>query len=155
MLNSKRAILLGLLILSVLPGIVGCGPMYQVHYAFTPPPTPEGRMCIMQCEQLRYQCRRNEDMNKQNCENQNRWARMEYERCKKSGYQDCYDGRVWCPTDYEHCDEEYRWCYQSCGGQVAASSVCVANCEQAPAPVMEPAPPDRVPPVHSPQPGDR
>jgi hypothetical protein len=91
-------------------------------------------MCIVQCEQMRLQCRQYEELKKQNCENQNQWARAEYERCKHSGAKDCYDGTIWCSTDYDRCEEPYHICYQSCGGQVGTINVCVANCEQAPVP---------------------
>jgi len=131
--------------------LAACGPIYQTQYAFTPPPTPEGRVCIMQCEQLRFQCRQNEDLKVQNCENQNRWARAEYERCKRSGRKDCHDGTIWCSSDYDRCDEQYRFCYQSCGGQVLATTVCVANCEKAPPPPVVVQPQAYPPPPPSSQ----
>ena len=54
--------------------LAGCGPIYETQYTLQPPATPQEQMCVMQCEQIKNQCRNNEQLRYQNCENQNQYA---------------------------------------------------------------------------------
>ncbi len=106
----------------------GCGPMYETRYNLTPPPGQMGQVCVNQCDQIRLQCMQGEDLRVQNCETQNRLARLEYEQCRQRGYSDCYEDTTWCSADYEPCEGQFRQCYQNCGGKVESYQVCVFNC---------------------------
>jgi hypothetical protein len=108
--------------------ISACGPVYDTRYTFVPPERPEGRTCVFQCENSKLQCQNMQDMQKQNCEFR---AQLEYERCKDRGEKHCYED--YCSSDYSRCDEQYRNCFQACGGTVNRQDVCVAFCEGAPA----------------------
>ncbi len=142
----------GGLLLGVTLGLAACGPIYETRYSFTPPPTPEGRVCLLQCDQIRLQCRQFEDMKKENCEQQNRWEREHYERCKNAGRKDCRYPSTYCSTNYDRCEEQYRICFQTCGGRVDATTVCVANCEQIPPPPVVVQPQGGYPPPPPPPP---
>ncbi len=109
--------------------LAGCGPIYETQYTLQPPATQQGQMCVMQCEQIKNQCRNNEQLRYQNCESQNQYARLELQRCVNAGYSDCYDGTIWCAgPEYDRCDAEHRGCFQNCGGAVFSEQVCIMGC---------------------------
>lgn len=117
------------MIFLLLCGLSGCGPIYETRYNLTPPKGQLGQVCINQCDQIRLQCMQNQDQRNQNCETQNRLARLEYEQCKNNRYSDCYDSSTWCDSvDHEMCEEQFRFCYQNCGGIVQGYEVCVFGC---------------------------
>lgn len=125
----------GFLALALLT-LIGCGPIYDTQYQFTPPDDGNGRACIYQCENGREQCTELEELREESCENR---AESEYQRCADNIYRrkgrdpkwnECY--RESCSSDTERCENSYRSCYQSCGGKVRAETVCVANCDQIP-----------------------
>lgn len=107
--------------------LCGCGPMYETQYNYAPPKSAVGVMCVSTCEANRGNCRQMQDMQKQNCEYR---ADQEYHWCVKHSddkHKDqCY--RTSCNADYAVCDDQYRGCYQACGGTVTANQVCVAFC---------------------------
>lgn len=124
--------------------LFGCSPVYRTNYTFTPPEDSEGRTCIWQCENSKLQCQQLEEMRYQacearaerdylNCENRKRY------RVNKDGelecYQNCYCWRASCSRSYESCEQQYRLCYVNCGGDVYGQTVCIANCDKAPADV--------------------
>jgi len=118
-----------LALLSLIVILSGCGPIYETRYNLTPPPGQMGQICANQCDQIRLQCIQNEDQRNQNCETQNRLARLEYEQCRDKGYSDCYDSSIWCDaSDHEVCEEQFRMCYRNCGGTVQSYQVCVFGC---------------------------
>ena len=113
---------------------VGCGPMYETRYSFTPPKSANGRTCIFQCDNSRMQCRNFEEMHKSNCEMR---GQLEEQRCENDiRYREGREPKWYecstssCSADYDRCDEIYRGCYQMCGGEVRSETVCVANCDQ-------------------------
>lgn len=111
--------------------LVGCGPVYKTEYTYRPPQSPQGQTCIMQCDNIKRQCYIHEDFRVRACEDENRIARLEYERCLSMNYDRCWDLSVFCSSaDYAHCDEEYRICYQNCGGLVSSREICVSGCEK-------------------------
>ena len=113
----------------VLMTLSGCGPIYETRYNLTPPQGQMGQICTNQCDQIRLQCIQNEDQRLQNCETQNRLARLEYEQCRNMKYSDCYDSSTWCDSsDHEMCEGQFRACYSNCGGKVESYQVCVFGC---------------------------
>lgn len=104
--------------------MAGCGPIYSTQYVFDPPTSPQGQSCIFQCENSKMQCEQLQDLRTENCEER---SEAEYYRCKNRDEKHCY--RQYCSTDYTRCEENYRRCYQSCGGSVRAEKVCVGFCQ--------------------------
>lgn len=114
--------------------LVGCGPIYDTRYTFTPPANETGRVCVNQCENSRFQCQQLIELYSRQCEDM---GRREQQRCqwqlalqgKKEKWYDCPSPS--CDSDTSRCDEQYRGCYQACGGRIDAQTVCVMNCQQA------------------------
>lgn len=116
--------------------LVGCGPMYQTEYIYTPPESSSGSACIFQCENSKQQCQQIQSMRSEDCE---RRAEYEYQRCEDRIYDRKGRDAKWyectresCTEDTERCEASYRSCYQSCGGRVEAQTRCVSNCDQIP-----------------------
>lgn len=102
-----------------------------VRYAFVPPVTESGRMCVVQCAGIRETCRGNEI-------NRAATARLACERQQDRAYQECRarntgfsrdskekpkecDPRTYACHEYSNtarCERDYRLCYADCGGQV-------------------------------------
>ena len=101
--------------------LLGCGPHYQ--YAYTPPVSPEGRVCISQCLNGQQQCWNFNQNAYQQCENNRSWAMQNYYQCqdnapdKKSRNRCMLPPACYSPSTYQ-CDENYRACSQACGGRV-------------------------------------
>ncbi len=111
--------------------LIGCGPVYKTEYTYRPPQGPQALNCIMQCDNIKRQCYTNEDFSVRACEDENRIARLEYERCVSMKYDRCWDRSYYCNSaDYLYCDEEYRICYQNCGGLITSREICVSGCEK-------------------------
>lgn len=105
--------------------LVGCGPIYNTQYNYQPPKSQVGVMCVATCEANRGTCRQMQDIQKENCEER---ADRDYHWClKHKDPKDCY--RQSCFSDYTVCDDQYRSCYQGCGGKITATQVCVAFCK--------------------------
>ncbi|GEM_PF-704156 len=125
---------------------IGCGPMYDTRYTMIPPSSSSGRVCIVQCENSKYQCEELEELRKERCEER---AESEYNRCewqtrrsegRQPKWYEC--SRDSCSADSGKCEQRYRSCYESCGGRVSSETVCVANCEQARPDHRQPKPRD-------------
>jgi hypothetical protein len=100
---------------------VGCGPVYDSDYSFTPPSTPEGSSCVNKCKNARASCEQDVDARLKDCE------RRTQRECE--GRQDCYTPYYCGVPDYEQCESQYRSCYQSCGGTVKSEEICVMGCD--------------------------
>ena len=101
----------------LLPLLASCGPTYQ----FTPPATPMGQACIIQCQSSSDQCRTQENEKVRQCEWRKQMAQAELDRCRASTNDpmSCNTQVPLCyMANYNPCDIRYRQCYQACGGTV-------------------------------------
>ena len=104
--------------------LTACGP--QIHYAYTPPASPEGMVCISQCANSQQMCWSYNQSAYQQCLNNRNWAMQRYYQCQNNAAStkvirsSCYmPPACYGPNNY-YCDETYRACYQACGGNVEA-----------------------------------
>ena len=117
MIYLKLSILIILAYLSM-----GCSPVYNTEYSLTPPSSSEGQKCVRNCQRDRSSCQQNVDARLDSCQ------RKIEQQCE--GRQDCDKLSHSCGVvDYEPCEEQYRSCYQSCGGTVKSKQVCVIGCD--------------------------
>lgn len=113
--------------------ITGCGPVYNTTYRLTPPKSASGRSCILNCSTIQSQCEHLERIEADRCEDRSRWEQRECERDferrgEKPKWYDCVADS--CTPELERCEEQYRRCYESCGGEVHAETVCVSGCDK-------------------------
>lgn len=134
------------LCLTLLALLAGCGPMYETQYSFTPPSSPEGRMCVSQCQNSRTMCRQSCSMEQQACRNEARSrAMIEYQAYANKQIANKQPVKK-SPSDFEYysscgtsscesrCEADYRSCFADvCGGRITSRQVCTAFCDQAPA----------------------
>ena len=113
---------LGLLFwMAVLLG--GCGPQYR--YVFTPPPSYEGNICINECMNSQQQCVTLTQSSYYQCLNNRNYAMQNYNQCRQNADDKQDRNRCWmppgcyAPSTY-YCEENFRGCYQACGGRVDA-----------------------------------
>lgn len=118
--------------------LTACGPWYTTDYKFIPPPAPQSRVCVLQCESNRLQCQQIQDMQKENCEDR---AEMDYRWCEsRRAYEYRQDGSRRCVRncsctrrycggyDRATCEAHHRTCFQFCGGTIVEEKRCVFNC---------------------------
>ena len=117
------------LVMSAL-ALLGCGPVMQTQYRYTPPSDPQARACLMQCQMGRQQCEtiatQQAAMQYQTCELR---AQSSYASCQASGNQFCV--RQVCfrgSGNNAGCETNYNACYAACGGDVQSTQVCVRRC---------------------------
>lgn len=140
-----RVLSLAVAVVGFAIALAGCGPSYSTKYSFTPPPTPEGRMCAMQCLNTQSMCQQSCKSSRQSCESTARLrAERDYNRYVaeqtraqqpvKKSVSDFYNGYS-CSSDETSCEAQcestYRSCYQICGGKVSSQQVCTAFCDEA------------------------
>jgi hypothetical protein len=131
--------------------LAGCNPRYQTFTSYAPPTDSAGRQCLAQCSSTRQTCRQSGQTLIQQCRSQAQTEAhletirraaaysIELERYAEKGH-----GAPELPgpasPNYARCDSEaagvelqckddYDLCYQNCGGQVAYTTHCVANCD--------------------------
>jgi len=118
--------------------LVGCGPLYQTDYVFTPPKSSGGVSCTYQCETVKSQCEQIEELEAERCESYSQSeqdsceADIRYRKNREPKWYECVPDS--CSVDKEKCETNYRTCYQSCGGRVETVTRCVANCDKIPQP---------------------
>ncbi|MGF1643860.1 MAG: hypothetical protein ACFCUJ_09455 [Thiotrichales bacterium] len=129
-----RGVALLAMVLSLM-AISGCGPVYRTVYSFEPPRDENGLRCARQCEDTLRECVAAEDLRDENCRREQQLADLEHQRCRdlaraagrkddvcQTRYVSCIGGR------HERCDDNYRRCYEHCGGQVHSQQVCSMFC---------------------------
>lgn len=118
--------------------LAGCGPIYKTEYAYTPPASTVGTMCVNQCVQAKTICKQMCDMRNENCRSRARQdALYEFEIYKRDrrAHGKSVDKSI---SDFDRsffncnqscdCTSAYHSCYTSCGGQIYERKVCVAFC---------------------------
>ena len=131
---SEKAIRFLPLCLLLVMSLNACGPIYDTNYKFTPPTNPQGKRCTEQCPEIKEECLELEEIRKEDCDEINR---RHVEDCTEKLAREKNRGPKWtecgnirgCGISQEKCEEAYRSCYRSCGGQIQAEKVCIANCE--------------------------
>ena len=93
------------------------GSSYETRYAYGPPTTPEGRMCVNQCQQM-------STMGKQNYVNAQQAKGLLINKTVDNFKRPCYNNSC-----EQECDQNFRFCFMNCGGQVREHTVCTAFCE--------------------------
>jgi hypothetical protein len=150
---SRTSALAALLVAPLALIVAGCSmemeppqPRYEVTHNFIPPASDMGRMCAAQCLTSKDQCLTTKQLStelaKEHCENDERErARKDYASYAKSRKdkgkkvdrtEDSFYSRARCERaggTLSNCNENYHQCYTTCGGQVVAQSICVANCD--------------------------
>jgi len=143
--KSNKPVVFVLLItglLSILCILTACGPSYKTSYEYVPPNSMKGKMCVNRCLSAKRMCQQSCREEQGECEKQARQnARFQYrsyvaerrhknlpiERNLDSFYND-FD----CRTRACGCDNDYRFCYANCGGDVIEHRECVSNCDKVP-----------------------
>lgn len=124
-------------------GLSACGPVYDTTYQYSPPASGEGKICANQCSQIEQLCRRNCKLEYDSClareREQARWDYEDYVRRQTSRKQPLdkspddfnLDYRCTSSSSCEAtCGNDQRTCYTTCGGEVTATRVCTAFCDQ-------------------------
>jgi hypothetical protein len=114
----------------------GCGPIYDTQYSFEPPQSASGPHCIYQCDTTKAQCIELKQMRADSCNERSQRQsyyctediRSRYNREPK--WYECTEEL--CSDDTDFCDDQYRSCYQACGGRVNRETRCIANCPTQP-----------------------
>lgn len=122
-----------------------CGPQYETHYSFTPPPqSAQATQCLQSCEIQRQQCKLLDDTRYQACQSQARADKLQCEANQNADYTHClkkhpdkpkkcskpFCMESSCSRNQSDCDQSYRTCYTSCGGSVTSTTICVADCDK-------------------------
>jgi len=128
--------LLGLLLLAA------CGPEYRTTYHYTPPPSAEGKHCVAQCQTTQTYCRTNCGHEERSCRQDARWkAQRDYDRYvdrqlergrKIDRSPSSFESSYHCNDSSceARCNEDFRICYNNCGGTVTSTTRCVSGCDQ-------------------------
>jgi len=127
-----------ILILALTGMLFGCGPIYKTEYAYVPPHSSMGKMCIAQCVQGKSACQQMCEMRKENCRARARQeAHYQYEEYKheqRREHKDVnkdvndFDNSFFDCNQSCDCTPTFNACYSACGGQVLERQVCVAFC---------------------------
>jgi hypothetical protein len=158
-----RGKLVALVLSLLVAALTGCGPIYTTRYDYIPPTTESGAYCVAQCERNRLDCRRYEDRKSDRCNQDVRAAKADYEDCLSRNNRDimkCNDrsfGMLCAAPSYSGCDDDYRRCFQYCGGMVNSHQECALNCDargDSGAPAAPAASGDRSAPPPGPAPND-
>lgn len=103
--------------------LAGCE---TVRYELRPPASDAGRLCVTHCAGVRESCRgnaiRRAKFERESCEHR---AENTFRAClasakNKDQRKECEEDKpsCWVSERTEPCEEEYRSCYQQCGGRV-------------------------------------
>lgn len=118
----------------VVCAVTGCGPVYNTEYLYNPPADPQSRACIAQCNTNKMLCRGNADLKAENerlrCDLQ---ANGDYDRCLNRAVNDaaraqCVKRSCYSTAESAICEDDFRTCFQTCGGVVESRQVCSFNC---------------------------
>lgn len=93
-----------------------CGPIYD----YTPPESPEGRVCAAQCVNTKSYCEQAEHSRYQQCQANYNLGQQNYQSCKAAGGTFCSSPSICLGPNTYRCDENYRACFSACGGKITA-----------------------------------
>jgi len=117
----KTVCLHGLMWLAAFVVLLGCTP--AIRYVYTPPVSPEGKFCASQCLNTQQQCQMYLNTQYRECQYRYNYEIQLYNQCRRNSGDNksyCpYPPACYYPSTYQ-CDEQFRACYQICGGQVQA-----------------------------------
>ena len=105
-------------LLALLLALTGCGP--RIVYDLTPPETPEGRACTVQCQSSAALCRQMQQNVDQQCQNNYTLMLQNYQACRDSGSDRCVLPSSCTSGSTAVCDQNFRECFAACGGTVTA-----------------------------------
>ena len=110
------------------------------EYVFTPPETAEGKACVERCQASQSSCRHDQDRRAERirgqCEAESArreeacqvQAPIEYAACLKfartdeeraaCALEDCTQPACHASSNYALCDNDFRFCFQNCGGRI-------------------------------------
>lgn len=129
-----------LLVITMVVGLLtACGPIYETQYAYVPPHSNMGKMCVANCTQGKSMCEQMCQMRKQQClSDARRDAREDYREYKYDRHREGqavkkderdFDRSYRC-NEACNCAPQFNSCYAACGGQVLEKQVCVAFCDK-------------------------
>jgi hypothetical protein len=122
--------------------LAGCVGEAAKTYTYTPPSTPGGRMCAVQCDQARNFCQENCDLDDRSCvTNVQGEALRDYDNYVRTQFAN-HQSATLLPRDFERtnscaadknacyskCESTYGMCYENCGGKVNVTSSCQFLC---------------------------
>ena len=118
--------------------ITACGSVYKTTYHYQPPTDAKGQVCTVQCQQSKKLCQRLCNSSHGTCQKQaNEQAQRSYaeyvaerqtnKQPIKKKQRDFVDTSA-CVQDECECEDEYRSCFQLCGGKAIPQKTCVASC---------------------------
>lgn len=133
--------------------LVACGPQYRTEYTLTPPESDAARTCVAVCQGNINGCTANLRASRTDELAQCRMRAVdERDNCLRSvnlrNSPSVAGDRISCGFTYSDrmrqcdnqisyqdsissiCEGEFRSCFRSCGGQVSARTICVANCDK-------------------------
>ena len=111
-----------------------CSPVIRTSYIYQPPPTRSGEACVFQCEQIKTQCEKIDNLEYEQCQTQ---AERNYRSCER-GIRRSYNRRPkWyecfrdsCSDESGNCFDTYQVCYAKCGGTITPVQKCVSFCDK-------------------------
>lgn len=129
-----------LLLLSILIGLAGCGPMYETTYTYVAPSGAAGKRCVRQCTQSKQLCQRvchrdeNACMKRARRDARGQLKQYRHQRQRQGlpvekNLNDFLDTSL-CQSRNCGCDDDYRACFQMCGGELVPHRKCVAFCDK-------------------------
>ncbi len=118
-----------------------CGPVYKTEYAFTAPPTLEGKTCANHCLDARQACYNACTEKEQTCRSDAalnaKLAYLEYANTRLLSDQSVdktlkdfeKDGHCSSTTCNTQCDDSHRICHVNCGGGIEKNTYCTSFCD--------------------------
>ncbi|MDY6885604.1 MAG: hypothetical protein SWL02_17750 [Pseudomonadota bacterium] len=120
--------------------LMACSPKYELQYQYSAANTDQVKSCVMQCNQTRLACQKNNELQFSQCDMQGRTGLYQFEN-NRVGCDErqthCEDTVSFnssafnhiCQLNYRECERAFNACYESCGGEISVKRHCVENCD--------------------------
>lgn len=121
--------------------LTACTPVYKTGYNLTPPPDPQGQLCVSQCQQTKYFCeqagysRRDACLARERADAERRYANYRIARARQGKKVErtlySFDRSYRCGSVSRYagsCENDFVGCFANCGGRVQPYSYCAAFC---------------------------